>query len=127
MFPNKPIVMNSEAFRYFHVLPLTVKHRLLVPRKETFLYTPSCYSKLNTTSPRAAHLRFTGYLIRVYGPKPCPCVVNWIILPYKSSGAIQKMDALVCVTLLTPKGTQPFKYMIAQFLSNMELYLSWRM
>ena len=27
-------------------------------------------------------------------------------------------------SLKPPKGTQPFKYMIAQFLSNMELYLS---
>lgn len=27
MFPNKPIVMNPEAFRYFHVFPLTVRAR----------------------------------------------------------------------------------------------------
>jgi hypothetical protein len=27
MFPNKPIVMNPEAFCYFHVLPLTVRPR----------------------------------------------------------------------------------------------------
>lgn len=25
MFPNKPIVMNPEAFRYFHVFPLMVR------------------------------------------------------------------------------------------------------
>ena len=27
MFPNKPIVMNPEAFRYFHVFPLMVRPR----------------------------------------------------------------------------------------------------
>jgi len=27
MFPNKPVVMNPEAFRYFHVFPLTVRAR----------------------------------------------------------------------------------------------------
>ena len=25
MFPNKPVVMNPEAFRYFHVFPLMVR------------------------------------------------------------------------------------------------------
>ena len=28
--------------------------------------------------------------------------LNWILLPYKSSGAFQKINALVCVTLLNP-------------------------
>ena len=74
---------------------------MLVPKMETIFYTPSCYSKLITASPRATHPRFTGYLIRVYGPKPCPCAVNWILLPYKSSGAFQKINALVHVLKLT--------------------------
>lgn len=57
--------------------------------------------KLITASPRATHPRFTVQSIRIYGPKPCPCAVNWILLPYKSSGAFQKINALVYVLKLT--------------------------
>ena len=91
MFPNKLLLWTQRLF----VTSMFYRWRLepvLVLKMETIFYIPSCYSKLITTSPRAAHPRFTGYLIRVYGPKPCPCAVNWIPLPYKSSEAFQKID-----------------------------------
>ena len=61
---------------------------------------------------------------------------NYIIYIYRKlvPSAIQVLqsfpeDKYTCIryTLKPPKKMQPFKYLIAQFLSNMELYLSRRM
>ena len=92
--------MNPEAFRYFHVFPLMVRAHSRTEDGNNLLHSELLF-KLITASPRATHPRFTGCLIRVYGPKPCPCAVNWFLLPYKSSGAFQKMNALVYVLKLT--------------------------
>lgn len=111
---------------------------MLVPRKETFLYTPSCYSKLITTSPRATH----PYLTRTVFYRPCirfqlqsvsyqPNRAKALSVCSKlDHSAIQVLrsfpeDECTCMRyILKPsKGTQPFKYMIAQFPSNMELTL----
>ena len=67
---------------------------VLVPKMETIFYIPSCYSKLDPSATQV----FQNISRR------------WM--------------HLCALILKPPKGTQPFKYVIAQFLSNMELYLS---
>ena len=96
MFPNKPIVMNPEAFRYFHVFRWWLDP-MLVPKMETIFYTPSCYSKLDPSA------------IQVF------------------QNISRRWMHLYALILKPSKETQPFKYVIAQFRSNMELTLQTRM
>ena len=85
--------MNPEAFRYFHVFPLMVRPHARTEDGNNLLHSELLFK-------------------------------NWILLPYKSSRTFPE-DECTCIryTLKPPKGTQPFKYMIAQFRSNMELTL----
>ncbi len=87
--------MNSEAFRYFHVFPLTVR-----PRARTEDGNNLLHSELLFKIGSFCHTSLPEHF--------------------------QKMNALVCVTLLNPLKERNLlhRYEIAQFLSNMELYLS---
>jgi hypothetical protein len=71
MFPNKRTVMNSEAFRYFHVFPLTVR-----PRARTEDGNNLLHSELLFKIGSFCHTSLPEHF--------------------------QKMNALVCVTLLNP-------------------------
>lgn len=127
MFPNKPIVMNPEAFCYFHVFPLMVRPHARTEDGNNLLHSELLF-KINyyiTTRCPSTVYRILDTGLRAKALSVCSKLDHSAIQVLRSFPE----DKCTCMRyiLILPKGTQPFIYLIAQFPSNMELYLSWRM
>ena len=119
--------MNPEAFRYFHVLPLMNRDHARTEKGNTSLRSELLF-KINyciTTRYPSTVYRILDTGLRAKALSVCSKLDHSAIQVLRSFPE----DECTCMRyiLILPKGTQPFIYLIAQFPSNMELYLSWRM
>ena len=115
--------MNPEAFRYFLVFPLTVRPHARTEDGNNLLHSELLF-KINyciTTRYPSTVYRVVDTDLRAKALSVCSKLVPSAIQVLRSFPE----DECTCMryTLKPPKGTQPFKYMIAQFRSNMELTL----
>ncbi len=115
--------MNPEAFRYFLVFPLRVKNPCSYRRwkQSSTLRAAIQINYCITTRYPSTVYRMLDTGLRAKALSVCSKLVPSAIQVLRSFPE----DECTCMhySLKPPKGTQPFKYMIAQFLSNMELTL----
>jgi hypothetical protein len=127
MFPNKRTVMNSEAFRYFHVFPLTVRPRARTEDGNNLLHSELLFKINYCITTRYPSLFDAGGFI----PSLHSFLVTLLVQPNRAKAlsvcskldpsAIQVLrsfpeDECTCIryTLKPPKETQSFIYVIAQ-------------
>ncbi len=115
--------MNPEAFRYFLVFPLMVRAHSRTEDGNNLLHSELLF-KINyciTTRYPSTVYRVVDTDLRAKALSVCSKLVPSAIQVFRSFPE----DECTCMhySLKPPKGTQPFKYVIAQFLSNMELTL----
>ena len=115
--------MNPEAFRYFHVFPLMVRPHARTEDGNNLLHSELLF-KINyciTTRYPSTVYRVVDTGLRAKALSVCSKLVPSAIQVLRSFPE----DECTCMhyTLKPPKEKQSFKYMIAQFRSNMELTL----
>jgi len=105
MFPNKPIVMNSEAFRYFHVFPLMVRPHARTEKGNISLHSELLF-KINyyiTTRCPSTVYRILDTGLRAKALSVCSKLDHSAIQVLRS----YPEDGCTCMryTLNPPKGT----------------------
>ena len=127
MFPNKLIVMNPEAFRYFDVFPLMVRPHARTEDGNNLLHSELLF-KINyciTTRDPSTVYRVVDTDLRAKALSVCSKLDPSAIQVFQNIS--RRWMHLYALILKPSKETQPFKYVIAQFRSNMELTLQTRM
>ncbi len=125
MFPNKPVVMNPEAFRYFHVLPLMNRDHARTEKGNISLHSELLF-KINhciTTRCPSTVYRILDTGLRAKALSVCSKLDPSAIQVLRSFPE----DECTCMryTLKPPKGTQPFIYIwLPSFLATWSFTLT---